>query len=57
MKEWLNAGKGRESVKWDVTLNVLNIWMKRVTGHNCEASESMKMSVTAREISTWRCVN
>lgn len=43
-------------MKWDVTLNVVKIWMKRVTDHIREASEGKKMSVTEREISTWRCV-
>lgn len=43
-------------MKWDGTLNVVKIWMKRVAGDNCEASERIKMSVTEREISTWRCV-
>lgn len=43
-------------MKWDVTLSEVKIWVKRVTGHICEASEGMKMSVTEREISTWKCV-
>lgn len=48
--------KRQRKVKWDVTVKVLKIWMKRVTGHNCEASERTKTSVTARDTDTWRCV-